>query len=157
MARRYGPLMRAYARRLTGSAADADDVVQESLLQSWNGLDSLEDPKAVKSWMMRITARRAITLLWSRKPHEPLEPDGGHLADLGAGPERHAVAGAGVEALTKALDRLPAAQRECWVLREMGGHSYEEIAETLGIGVDSVRGRIARARTSLLTEMEAWR
>lgn len=63
----------------------------------------------------------------------------------------------GVAALGAALRELPEAQRECWVLREMGGYSYDEIAAELGVPVSTVRGLLARARGFLITRMEAWR
>lgn len=60
LARRHGPVMRASARRLTGSLADADDVVQESLMQAWKQLHTLRDGDAVKGWLLRITGTRSI-------------------------------------------------------------------------------------------------
>jgi RNA polymerase sigma factor (sigma-70 family) len=60
LARRHGPLIRACARRLTGSLADADDLVQESLMQAWKQLDTLRDGDAVKTWLLRITGSRSI-------------------------------------------------------------------------------------------------
>ncbi len=69
LARRHGPLMRACARRMTGSHADADDVVQESLVQAWKQLDTLRDGDAVKSWLLRITGSRSIDHVRRRKNH----------------------------------------------------------------------------------------
>ncbi|MET3176567.1 UNVERIFIED_ORG: RNA polymerase sigma-70 factor (ECF subfamily) [Arthrobacter sp. UYCu721] len=155
LARRHGPLMRAYARRLTGSMADADDAVQEALMHCWSQLPALRDPAAAKSWMMRITARCAINVLRRRKYDIALDEE--TRDDPGPGPESRAVTGSSMTALGKALGRLPEAQRQCWVLRKMGGQSCEEIASTLGISTESVRGRLARAQATLIKEMEAWR
>ena len=48
-------------------------------------------------------------------------------------------------------------QRTVWLLKEVGGHSYEEIAEQLGTTAVTVRGRLARARAAVLESMEEWR
>lgn len=164
LARRYGPLMRASARRLTGSNADADDIVQDALIQAWNQLDSLREPAAVKGWLMRITGSRSIDHLRRRRYDAGLDavettrdtrrPDG---AGSWPGPEAAALDGSRVEALKAALSRLPEEQRRCWVLKEFNGQSYEDIARTLNISTDSVRGRLARARIALASTMEEWR
>ena len=59
--------------------------------------------------------------------------------------------------MSDAINQLPDAKRECWVLRELGGHSYEEIAEELDIPVSTVRGLLARARKDIIVRMEQWR
>ncbi|MCX8453508.1 RNA polymerase sigma factor [Paenarthrobacter ureafaciens] len=161
LARRHGPLMRATARRLTGTLADADDVVQESLMQAWKQLDNLRDPAAVKSWLLRIVGTRSIDHLRKRRNHVALD-EAETLADAPSGPriqdpESTAVNASRVDALKSALQRLPEEQRRCWVLKEFNDLSYEEIALTLNISPDSVRGRLARARTALARTMEEWR
>ncbi|MCW3765350.1 RNA polymerase sigma factor [Paenarthrobacter sp. PAE-2] len=161
LARRHGPLMRATARRLTGTLADADDVVQESLMQAWKQLDNLRDPAAVKSWLLRIVGTRSIDHLRKRRNDVALD-EAETLADASSGPriqdpESTAVNASRVDALKSALQRLPEEQRRCWVLKEFNDLSYEEIALTLNISPDSVRGRLARARTALARTMEEWR
>ena len=167
LARRHGPLMRASARRLTGSLADADDVVQESLVQAWKQLDTLRDGDAVKSWLLRITASRSIDQVRRRKNHSDLSDldqrlaAGSGLAGGGAAgagnPEAAALSDSRMEALKAAVAALPEEQRRCWVLKQFNDQSYEEIAQTLNISVASVRGRLARARVALAREMEGWR
>jgi RNA polymerase sigma-70 factor (ECF subfamily) len=162
LARRYGPHMRACARRLTGSHADADDVVQEALVQAWKQLESLREPAAVKGWLLRLTGSRSIDCLRRRRNHATLsaDDDGGQAVEPPAGepgPESSAMATSGTEALKLALARLPEEQRRCWVLKEFNGQTYEQIAQTLNISPASVRGRLARARVALVRDMEGWR
>ncbi|KIC64486.1 RNA polymerase sigma 70 [Pseudarthrobacter phenanthrenivorans] len=160
LARRYGPHMRAAARRLTGSYADADDVVQEVLVQAWQQLDTVREPAAIKGWLLRLTGSRSIDLLCRRRKHTSLAgPDDGAADRVspGAGPETAVVAGAGIESLKNALAALPEEQRRCWILKEINGQSYDDIAQTLNISPASVRGRLARARITLVREMEDWR
>ncbi|MBE4720312.1 RNA polymerase sigma factor [Pseudarthrobacter sp. AB1] len=156
LAARHAPAMRAYARRLTGSLADADDVVQEALLQAWKHLDTLHDKAAVRAWLLRITGTRGIDTLRRRKYHPP----GTALIDApdpAPGPEGAAELNSEVAAISLALAVLPEEQRRCWAMKEIGGMSYEEIAHALNITPTSVRGRLARARAALLKTMEDWK
>ncbi|MGG7464926.1 MULTISPECIES: RNA polymerase sigma factor [unclassified Plantibacter] len=153
---RYGRMMKAYAVRLTGSPADADDVVQESLISAWKRIDTLADGDLVKSWLMRIVSRRAIDLMRQRRDADSTD-DVMIESPERDGPERRAEASSQLDALSASLDRLPEGQRQSWVLREIGGYSYEEIAEQLGQTTASVRGNLARARATLVREMEGWR
>lgn len=161
LARRHGPLMRATARRLTGSLTDADDVVQETLVQAWKQLDNLRDPAAVKGWLLRIVGSRSIDHLRKRRNHAGLDDVenqvGNHGEPRTKDPENNAVNSSRVEALKSALAELPEEQRRCWVLKEFNDQSYEEIALTLNISPASVRGRLARARITLARKMEEWR
>lgn len=155
LARRYAPAMRGYARRITGSLADADDVVQESLLQAWTRLADLSEPNAVRAWLMRITANCSINVVRRRKSTTTIDAVA-DPPDPAPTPEAAALTATGMTALSVALARLPEEQRNCWVLKEMGDQSYEEIGRTLSISPDSVRGRLSRARATLLKDMEAW-
>lgn len=156
LVRRYTPMMRAYARRVLVSGADVDDVVQEAFVTAWQRLSDLEDLSAVKSWLMRIVGRKAMDRVRARRPQVPID-DIDHPVSTDASPARTVEARAGVEALSAALGELPDAQRQSWVLREMGGLSYEEVAAELGVPVTTVRGLLARARKHIIVRMEEWR
>jgi len=154
--RRHGPLMRAYAIRLMSSTAEADDVVQEALITAWQQLHTLTDGSAVKSWLMRIVSRKGVDRLRSRRRYDDIDTVE-VAAPEASGPESSAQVSSQMDALKKALANLPEQQRESWVLREIGGLSYDEIAEQLSVPVPTVRGRIARARETLTRELEGWR
>ncbi|WP_371740817.1 RNA polymerase sigma factor [Frigoribacterium sp. CFBP 13712] len=156
--RRHLGLMTAYAVRLTSSRADANDAVQEASIAIWRELPTLSEPAAVRGWMMRIVSRKSFDLVRSRRPASdvdelelPSEPGGRD------DPERAVVTGDAMSGLRSALRRLPESQRQVWTLREIGGESYADIAETTGTTVTAVRGLLARARETLTREMEAWR
>src|SRR5690606_20500004 len=119
-------------------------------------LSDLEDLSAVKSWLMRIVGRKAMDRVRARRPQVPID-DIEHPVSMDASPARTVEARAGVEALSAALGELPDAQRQSWVLREMGGLSYEEVAAELGVPVTTVRGLLARARKRIIVRMEEWR
>ena len=154
--RRHGPLMRAYATRILGSNSDADDVVQDTFITAWKRLHELQDPAATKAWLMRITSRKAIDRIRARRTDQPLG-EWDVAAPESESPHNLAEAASQRERLTRALGTLSESQRECWTLREIGGHSYAEIAEELDLPPSTVRGLLARARQKLMQEMEEWR
>lgn len=156
LVRRYTPMMGAYARRILPGTAELDDVVQDAFITAWEQLATLEEPDRVKSWLMRITSRKAIDRIRATRPHADVEELDVSAPDR-TDPPRQAEASAGVAALGEALKELPVGQRQCWVLREIGEYSYEEIAEELGISVSTVRGQLARARKDIIVRMEEWR
>jgi RNA polymerase sigma-70 factor (ECF subfamily) len=156
LVRRYTPMMRAYTHRMLNASADVDDIVQEAFVTAWQRLPELDDPAKVKSWLMRIVSRRAVDRLRATRPAVDID-DIEQPAPSHASPSRIAEAKAEVQALSAALNELPDGQRECWVLREIGGYSYEEIAEELDIPVSTARGLLARARKYIIVRMEEWR
>lgn len=159
LVRRYTPLLRAYARRILSGTAHVDDIVQESFVTAWQRLPELDDMGRVRGWLMRIVSRKAIDEVRATRPH--LDVDGVEGFELPARsddrPEQSAERKAELTALADALRELPDAQRESWVLREIGGCSYDEIAEQLDQPVSTVRGLLARARKHIIVRMEEWR
>lgn len=156
LVRRYAPFMRACAARFGPGPDEIDDIVQESLITAWQRLSQLEDGGAVRSWLLRITAHKAIDAARRYRPHSGIDKVQ-NAASAKATPASQVFASEGQRALAKALDELPRGQQEVWRLREFVGMSYEEIAHTLGISATAVRGRLARARQTLVEEMEEWR
>lgn len=156
LARRHGPLMRVYAAKLLGSESDSDDVVQEAFLTGWRKLGDLDSPAHIRSWLMRIVSNKAIDRLRTRRHHDDID-DWDPPASPARSPERIVETRLQLDAMWSALDRLPGDQRRCWLLRETGDYSYQEIADALDLPVSTVRGLLVRARRTLLQEMEAWR
>ena len=156
LVRRHGPLMRAYATRVLGATSESDDVVQEAFITAWDQLPTLKDLSAVKSWLMRITSHKAIDRIRARRDHAPLEDWDVEAPDSDT-PHHRVEADSQWDKISDVLGRLSETQRQCWLLREMGGYSYDDIAEELKIPPSTVRGHLARARRKLVEEMEEWR
>jgi RNA polymerase sigma-70 factor (ECF subfamily) len=154
LVRRHAPVLRAFAVRLTGSIADADDVVQEALIAAWSALPRLEDGAKIRSWLLSIVSRKATDRLRTQRPSNELDDS---LEDVATGPEERAVSSSRLDALSAVLATLPDGQRQCWVLKEVGGLSYDEIGMELGMSPATVRGKLARARATVVREMEEWR
>lgn len=151
-----GPMYRL-ALRMLGNKGDAEDVVQEVFLVAWRRLGQLQEDAAFVGWLYRMTTNRCLNVIRARKPVADVELDQQESAGSTGRPERAAETSAQMTALTGALDQLTAEQRACWLLREVHGRSYEEIAKAIGATTTAVRGRIARARAQLAEVMAPWR
>ncbi|MDU0328473.1 RNA polymerase sigma factor [Microbacterium sp. KSW2-21] len=151
---RHAPLMRAYLTRILRSHADADDVLQETFVIAWRKLSTLRDQSHARAWLMQIATRRAFSHLG--KPHRETELSDGYTS-TSQDPELSAIRNAQLRALSATLDALPDNQRQCWLLREVAGLSYQDIADTMHISTGQARGNLARARANITIRMEGWR
>ncbi len=140
----------AFARRLAGNAADADDLVQatfERALRSWRGL---REPRACRAWLFQIARNLHLNRLRaaSTRPELRLVED-----EDGLPPEvvipAEAVERLAALDLETALARLPPEQRDAVLLCDLWGFEYEEIATITGWPIGTVRSRIARGRAKL--------
>ena len=153
---RHGPLMRVYAVKVLGSNAEADDVLQDVFIQAWEQLERLADPAAVRPWLMRMVSNRAIERIRKRKDTVDID-DWDAPTPSDQSPEQIVETRMQMSTLSSVLDGLPDSQRQCWMLKELGGLSYSEIADLLKVPLPTVRGQLARARRTVIQEMEAWR
>lgn len=155
--RRFEALVRAwssdlyrYAYWLCRQPPLAEDLVQETFARAWRSLDSLQDDRAAKRWLITIL-RREHARLYERERPEPVDLDEGRLAAaLGDGPDREAER----RDLREAILALEAAYREPLLLQVIGGFSGEEIAGILGMERATVNTRLFRARAKLKARFE---
>lgn len=149
---RYRPPLVRLLTGLTGDRALAEDVAQEAFLQAFRSLRQLRDPGAFYGWVRRLATRHALRALRRRRPPgPPLDP----ALPAGDNPAREVETRLAVEGVLRAL---PPDLRAVLVLREMEQLDYEEIAETLGVPVGTVRSRLFTARERFRkawSEMEA--
>ncbi|AOI92467.1 RNA polymerase sigma factor [Burkholderia pseudomultivorans] len=144
------------ARWLSGSAGDADDVVQEACVRALRFIDSCRGDNA-RPWLLTIV-RHAWYTEWRRRTHahEVAVPEALDDADLpddwqpaSEDPLAHLLRGENVRLVNDALAKLPAEYREVLVLREMEDLSYREIAAIADVPVGTVMSRLARGRRRL--------
>lgn len=148
--------MRAY--RLTRNPADAEDLVQASLLKAWKGYDSFSQERSFVTWMAAIILRtfldrrRAesrriqslpLDVLVGNDEDDPLDKA---LSISSGNPESDLIESLSQDDLIYALRQLPAAHRRVICLHELHGLSYEECAEREGVAVGTIRSRLFRAR-----------
>jgi RNA polymerase sigma-70 factor (ECF subfamily) len=155
--RHSGPLL-ALAYRMLGVLQDAEEIVQEAFTSAWRRLPEFRQDAAFRTWMYRIVTNRCLDVLRGRVSCGPLDAIREPAARGAHGqPARAVESAAATEALDQALRDLPPSQRACWVLRELHGLSYHEIAHVVGMSEQTVRGRLFRARRALMKEMASWR
>ncbi|MFI5765742.1 RNA polymerase sigma factor [Streptomyces sp. NPDC051563] len=158
LVRRYGPAMLRLAAGLLGSAAEAEDTVQEAFVSVWRKLPEFRGDAAFGTWLHRIVTNRCLNALRARRPVTDIDELPERAApEHQSSPERAAESQAAVHALGKALAALSPEQRACWVLREIEAVPYETIAQTVGISQEAVRARVFRARRCLTEAMGTWR
>jgi RNA polymerase sigma-70 factor (ECF subfamily) len=140
------------AYRLTGDEEDARDVVQEAYLRAYRGLKRFRGDAQFTTWLYRITANCASTLLSKRAKHRhDVLDDDDPVADTSAqgDPELNADRGATREQLKSALAELPPRLRTVVVLRDVYDLPHEAIAAELGISESAAKVRLHRARRKL--------
>jgi RNA polymerase sigma-70 factor (ECF subfamily) len=144
-----------FARWLTRSPADADDVVQEAFLRAFRGFDTLRSEDA-KGWLLAIVRNCHATGLrqQQRRGFVPLPEE--HDAQFGAetmasvpDPESASSAAEEKRTLERLIAALPEEHREVLLLREMEDMSYRDIAAVTQLPIGTVMSRLARARAAL--------
>lgn len=151
------PELHRYCARMTGSVADGEDIVQGTLARAYYALSELPQMPALRQWLFSIAHRRAIDHLrrYDRRMGEPLDELALADADPEGDPEdRLAREQAVHSALTRFLELAPA-PRSCVILKDVLGHSLEEIAGLLGLSVPAVKAALHRGRERLRGEATA--
>ena len=150
IARTYGRFLYTVAYRRTGNDADAQDLVQEVLLRVRRGLATYR-PGSMEGWLSRITTNAFLDDVRRRRrrPVDHLGDDADQVLTGGDDVDRAVEAATLSADIEAALAQLSPDFRAAVVLCDVVGLSYDEIADTLGIPVGTVRSRIHRARAAL--------
>jgi len=161
----YSSTIFSLAARLVGPS-EAEDVVQETFLRAYRGLERFRGESSLKTWLYAIALNRARarhgTLARLKALFASPAPSAGGddivslidgAADPGATPEESSMRRQERTRLRAAMSRLPEDFRAAVVLRDLEGLSYGEIADTLAVPIGTVRSRIARGRALLREEL----
>jgi RNA polymerase sigma-70 factor, ECF subfamily len=151
-----GVLLRV-GRRLTGDPADAEDLVQETVLRAYRALDRF-DGRHPRAWLLTIQRNAWRNMNRRLRPQLIYDPASLHElpargADGRTGPEEAVVDDTMDAALVAALTGLPRNFRDTVVLVDVDGLSYREAARVLGVPVGTVMSRLHRARGRLRTQL----
>ncbi len=160
----FEQLVRKYQDRLyntmvhvMGSLEDAEDVVQDALVQAFVKLDTFKRSSGFFTWLYRIAFNTAMSRKRQQRPTQRLdelrENSGHEPVDRGLQPDGKALATERAGQVRDALQVLHEEHRTILVLREMEGCDYETIAEILDIPVGTVRSRLHRARMQLREQL----
>jgi RNA polymerase sigma-70 factor (ECF subfamily) len=175
---RYQRELQLHIYRIVGSAQDAEDLLQETLLAAWRGLERFEGRASVRAWLYRIATNRSLDALRAsrRRPEEErmtqmpeptrwseplwLEPYPDVLLegvpDDAPGPDaRYEAKEAIALAFIVGLQHLPPQQRAVLVLRDVLGFRAAEVAEMLDTSETSVNSLLRRARAAFETRLPA--
>jgi RNA polymerase sigma-70 factor (TIGR02960 family) len=174
----YQRELQLHIYRIVGSAQDAEDLLQETLLAAWRGLEQFEGRASLRAWLYRIATNRTLDALRAsrRRPEEErmpqmpeptrwnepvwLEPYPDFLLegipDETPGPEaRYETKEAIALAFIVGLQHLPAQQRAVLMLRDVLGYRAGEAAEMLGTSEASVNSLLRRARAAFESRLPA--
>lgn len=156
LVRRYGDALHAHALRMVGGQDLAADLVQQALVTGYRKLASCRDPERVGAWLFRIVANLCRDHVRSPRAREVSLGSVPEVAEGRGGPEEETARAELRRALDRALARLTPEQREAFVLKEVEGRSYEEIAAVLDLSVAALKMRVHRAREALRGLLEEW-
>ncbi len=173
----YRRELQLHCYRILGSVQDAEDLVQETLLAAWRGLERFEGRSSVRAWLYRIATNRCLNALRDsgRRPRELADtrdfppptrvseplwlepyPDSmvAGVPDLAPGPDgRYEAKEAIALAFVAGLQHLPPRQRAVLVLRDVLGFHAGEVAQMIDGSEASVNSALQRARTTLDARM----
>jgi RNA polymerase sigma-70 factor (TIGR02960 family) len=171
----YRRELQVHCYRILGSALDAEDALQETLVAAWQGLTGFEGRSSVRVWLFQIATRRCLNALRSasRRPQMNWPPPGVELpeptrlgevvwlepypdvlleglADAAPGPEAQYEATEAISvAFVTALQLLPPRQRAVLILRDVLGFRASEVANILDCTEESATSALKRARAAL--------
>jgi RNA polymerase sigma-70 factor (TIGR02960 family) len=171
----YQGELQLHCYRILGSAHDAEDALQETLLAAWRGLANFEGRSSIRTWLYRVATSSCLKALRSasRRPLADWPPPGQDppapnrvgevlwlqpypdimlegLADAAPGPEARYEATEAISlAFVTALQALPPRQRAALILRDVLGFPTSEVADILDSSEDSVASALKRARATL--------
>jgi RNA polymerase sigma-70 factor (ECF subfamily) len=171
LAERYRRELRVHCYRMLGSFEESEDLVQETFLRAWRGLDGFEGRSTFRAWLYRIATNACLDFL-ERHPRRPVPREGVRepsdiawlqpypdrlLEPLAFGadePDTAAVARETIElAFLAAIQRLPPRQRAVLILRDVLGWPAGETAEMLEVSVAAVKSALQRARPVLKEQL----
>jgi RNA polymerase sigma-70 factor (ECF subfamily) len=137
------------ALRLTGTEADAQDIVQEVFIGLPEALRAYREQGTFEAWLKRIAVR--CTLMWMRGAERRAARDGQHVLDAA---EHTLPPDVGTRlTLARAIEQLSPPLRTVFVLHDVEGYAHAEIAQLLGVRTGTVQVRLFRARASLRTAL----
>jgi RNA polymerase sigma-70 factor (ECF subfamily) len=168
LVRRYQRWVFTLALRMLGDRLDAEDMAQEVFLKAYRGLAGFRGGARFSTWLYAIASHHCLNYLTSRTAQlrrlrpvdEPAAGPGAaassaldRIADEAPGPDAAAEQRELRRAIQEELLQLTEDHRIVVVLRDIHGMPYEDIADTLGIELGTVRSRLHRARMELKTRL----
>ena len=148
LVRRHQPALFRQALAMGLDRDTAEDMVQDSLVRAFQGLEGCREKGRFRVWVTRILRNRCLDHLKSApiQRNDSLLPG---LLNRDGGPEEDRERAALRALLAEALDLLPEEQREAFLLRHVDGFSYQEMCEITDVSESAMKMRVHRAREAL--------
>jgi RNA polymerase sigma factor (sigma-70 family) len=144
------PRLRRFARALSRSLADADDLTQMTLERALRSKHQWQPGTRLDSWTYRIMRNLWIDTVRARSRKQKIEAPAEEAGRLGDDPRGRMEASIELQRVMAAMERLPEEQREVIALILVEGFGYREAAELLEVPIGTVSSRLVRGRTALL-------
>ncbi|WP_421695783.1 sigma-70 family RNA polymerase sigma factor [Aestuariivirga sp.] len=142
--------------RMTGGAADAEDIAQEAFVKLWKNPAQVREAGALKGWLMRVASNGVIDR--SRKPRSGTLEDAPEIADPQARPDAPLDRAQAASLVDRRIAGLPERQRQALSLVYFEGLTNIEAAAAMEVSVDALESLLSRARRSLKESLStAWR
>jgi RNA polymerase sigma-70 factor (ECF subfamily) len=153
LVRRHRDRIYRISLRMLGNRHDAEDIAQDVMIQVWTALAGFTGASSFTTWLYRIVVNRCLNQIRRRRWTRPvLEGDPQPVA----GAEDTVIARQRAGAAMEAIAALPPDQRAVIVLHQLEGLTYREVAAVVNISEDAVRGRLHRARLTLVESLRSW-
>jgi RNA polymerase sigma factor (sigma-70 family) len=145
------PQLHRYCARMTGSTADGEDIVQDTLARAYYLLPEMTELPAFRPWLFRIAHNRALDHLkrYEARMAEPLDAAQDSAIDPAPDPGDAIAHEQAVHAAVSRFVELAPAQRSCVILKDVLGHSLEEIGALLDLTLPAVKAALHRGRLRL--------
>ena len=139
------------ALRITLNRAEAEDVVQETMIKVWNRRDHWDEIESIEAFCLTICRNISLDKMKKAENQNQSLQEGHDAPDLSytSNPEEQAMQRDRIQLIRRLIDHLPEKQRSCMQLRDFEGKSYKEIAQVLGISEEQVKINIFRARQTI--------
>ena len=156
---RYEKKVYTIAYKYMGNAEATSDLAQEALIKAYQSIGTFRGESSFGTWIGRITANKCLDELRKRKKMQTTSLDEEvnleegsvqkEIASEADTPEQHTIRQETVHYVQQKLNQMKEEYRMVLVLRELEGHSYEDIADMLNCSLGTVKSRISRARNYL--------
>jgi RNA polymerase sigma-70 factor (ECF subfamily) len=166
---RHSRSVYAVVYRMTGNPQDSEEILQETFLRAYKGLERFELRSNFGTWLYRIAVNRTLDFLNARKSQMQMHMNAGYqitdnpdseegrqvqVAAEGPGPDRILLSAEMKSRLAQAMGQLTPAERVAFTMRHMEGRSIEEISQTLNLKASAAKNSVFRAVQKLRQQLE---
>ncbi len=145
------PSLRAFAISLVRTSDRADDLVQDTIVKAWGKQESFRPGTNIKAWLFTILRNEFYSQI-RRSGREVQDTNNIFSNNMSVHPPQYG--SLDLKDFKKALDSLPADQKEAIILIGASGFSYEDAAQICDCAVGTIKSRVSRARTKLQTILD---